>query len=80
MFDEGPPREDRRRLPSIILTPRETDILLLLADGKTDHEISRTLNITSKTVNYHVEKMKKLFEAQNRIQLVAIALRRGYID
>lgn len=79
MFDYGSPPDERRGIPAIILTPRDRVIIELLADGKTDDEIGAMLSITGKTVNYHVESIKRRFGVHTRIQVVATALRRRYI-
>lgn len=67
-----------RQLPCP-LSERETNILSLIADGKSDVEIGAVLNISPKTVNYHVENVKRLYGVRTRIQAVVAALRRGDI-
>lgn len=62
------------------LAERDRTILLLIADGKTDGEIAQALSVAPKTINYHVERIKRRFGVSTRIQAVAIALRRRYID
>ena len=62
------------------LIQRDRVILLHIADGKTDAEIAQLLRLAPKTVNYHVERIKRRFRVTTRIQAVAIALRRGYIE
>ncbi len=61
------------------LGDRDREILSLIADGKSDIEIGMVLNISSKTVNYHVENVKRVFGVHTRIQAVVTALRRGVI-
>jgi DNA-binding CsgD family transcriptional regulator len=68
------------RAPWSTLSDRELEVFLLLAEGLTDAEIGQKLNISSKTVNYHVENVKRRLGAKNRVQAIATALRRRLID
>jgi DNA-binding CsgD family transcriptional regulator len=62
-----------------LLTPRELDIFKLILDGKSDWEIALLLELSAKTVNYHVENAKRKLDASTRIRAVALALRDGLI-
>lgn len=64
----------------IRLNERERELLLLLADGKTDAEIAIIFNLSPKTINYRVEEIKRKFNVNTRTQAVATALRRKLID
>jgi DNA-binding CsgD family transcriptional regulator len=46
----------------------------------TDAEIGLQLNISAKTVNYHIENVKRRLAAKNRLHAVAILLRRRLLD
>ena len=59
------------------LTRRETEILGWIAVGKSDWQIGQILGISSKTVNYHIENVKRKFGVATRVQAVVIALQRG---
>lgn len=61
------------------VTPRESQVLNWIAAGKSDWAIGRILNISGKTVNYHVENAKRKFGVSTRIQAVLAAVRRGII-
>lgn len=61
------------------LSPREGEILRLLADGKTNEEIGVALRISPHTVRSHLRRAMQKLEADNRTQAVAIALRRALI-
>lgn len=61
------------------LTHRQREILSFVADGKSDWDIGKVLNIASSTVNEHVEKAKEAMGVKTRTQAVAIAVRRGWI-
>lgn len=59
------------------LTPRELDVLRLLADGHQHEEIGRRLGIGAETVRTHLRKACSRLGAGTRTQAVAIALRQG---
>ena len=61
------------------VTPRESEILAWVAAGKSDWAIGRILNISGKTVNFHVENVKRKLGAGTRIQAVVAAMRIGLI-
>jgi DNA-binding NarL/FixJ family response regulator len=61
------------------LTPRERDVLRLLADGKTNEEIGAALTISPQTVRTHVQKAMEKLGATTRVQAVATALRESLI-
>lgn len=51
------------------LTPRETEIALLVAEGKNNKDISKELYITEGTVKNHLTKILEKLELKNRTQL-----------
>lgn len=53
------------------LSPRNREVLSLLASGFTYNEISSKLNITFETVRTHVKKICKKMRARNRVEAVA---------
>ena len=61
------------------LTPREVQIVRLIADGKEDKEIARALKISIHTVNTHMRRMFAKVGTDNRVSLVLAALARGYL-
>ncbi len=70
-------REANRPRPAIsaleTLSPRERNILKLMADGLSNKEIARALGITPETVKTHVKKILAKLGAQNRAQAAAMA-------
>ncbi|WP_321492070.1 LuxR C-terminal-related transcriptional regulator [uncultured Desulfobacter sp.] len=62
------------------LTPRETEILSWTAAGKTAWEISQILNISQRTVEFHMGNVLKKLDAVNACQAVAIGLTSGLIS
>jgi DNA-binding NarL/FixJ family response regulator len=65
--------------PGSKLTPREVDVLGLLAQGLQHEEIGRRLGISSETVRTHLRKACDRLGASTRTQAVATALRQGLI-
>lgn len=62
------------------LTPRERDVLQWLAQGKTTWDISVILNISERTVKFHIANIFRKLDANTRAHAVAIALDRGLIE
>ena len=52
--------------PSAALTPREAEVALWLANGKTNVEIAIILDANRRTVEKHVENILRKLEAENR--------------
>ncbi|MEW1951885.1 AAA family ATPase [Terrabacter sp. NPDC080008] len=59
------------------LTPRELEVLALLAEGLTNGQIGRQLYISTKTVSVHVSNLLAKLGASGRTEAAAIARRRG---
>lgn len=62
-----------------LLTPRETEILGMLADGLANKEIAVRLHISSHTVKSHVQSLFSKLGADTRAEAVAVGVRRGLI-
>ena len=63
-----------------VLTPRERQILELLADGLTMQQIGRRLGISARTVETHVAKLYRKLSVRTRVQAVARAASLGLIE
>jgi DNA-binding NarL/FixJ family response regulator len=61
------------------LTPRETEILALVAEGRTNGEIGKQLFIATKTVSVHVSNILGKLDAASRTEAAAIARRTGLL-
>jgi DNA-binding NarL/FixJ family response regulator len=68
-----------REGPTEALTPRETEVLALVAEGRTNGEIGRQLFISTKTVSVHVSNILAKLGATGRTEAAAVARRRGLI-
>jgi DNA-binding CsgD family transcriptional regulator/tetratricopeptide (TPR) repeat protein len=62
------------------LTPREREILALVATGRSNGEIGKQLFISAKTVSVHVSNILGKLGASGRTEAAAIARRRGLLD
>ncbi len=62
------------------LTPRELEVLRWLAQGKTNKEIAAALNITQRTVKFHVSSILRKLGAGNRTEALASAAKLGLIE
>lgn len=62
------------------LTIREKEVLLLVADGKTNKDIAEELHISIKTVKTHVSNLLMKCEVDDRTQLAIYAHRKGWVQ
>jgi DNA-binding CsgD family transcriptional regulator/tetratricopeptide (TPR) repeat protein len=65
--------------PDSVLTPREGEVLALLAQGRTNRQIGSTLYISEKTASVHVSNILAKFGAASRTEAVAIAASHGLL-
>ncbi|BFM21223.1 response regulator [Gilvimarinus japonicus] len=57
------------------VTQREADVLLWIANGKTNREIGQILDMSPRTVNKHLEQIFKKLGVENRTSAAALAIR-----
>jgi len=62
------------------LTPRETEILTLIAKGLSNRTAAETLGLSRATVRTHLEHIYAKLDVSNRTEAVTEAIRRGLID
>ena len=62
------------------LTPREAEVLRLIAAGQTNREIARGLFVTEATVKTHVNRIFAKTGARDRVQAMRYAYTHGYAD
>jgi DNA-binding CsgD family transcriptional regulator len=63
----------------VLLTPRELEVLTLLAEGLSNKAIARRLGISAHTAKFHVGALMDKLDAIGRTDAVAHAVRRGVI-
>jgi DNA-binding NarL/FixJ family response regulator len=61
------------------LTAREHEVLALVAQGHTNHEIAKTLHLSPLTAKTHVSRILMKLGARDRVQLVVIAYQAGLV-
>jgi DNA-binding NarL/FixJ family response regulator len=67
------------RLPTEELSPRELEVLRLLAEGKPNKLIGVALSIAEVTVKSHVQSLFKKLNVLSRTEAIAVANRRGLL-
>ena len=75
-----PPREIRESRLDNPLTPREVEVLRLVAQGQTNQQLARNLSISLSTVERHVRHIREKREACDRMQAAVRALELGLLD
>jgi DNA-binding NarL/FixJ family response regulator len=66
--------------PDDDLTPREAEVLRLIAAGQSNREIARTLFVSEATVKTHVNRIFAKIGARDRVQAMRYAYARGYAE
>jgi DNA-binding NarL/FixJ family response regulator len=61
------------------LTQREREVLLLLAQGRSNKQIAAVLHVTERTAKFHVGAIMRKLDATNRTEAVALAAQQGLI-
>lgn len=68
------------RLPRAVLTPREDEVVKLIAEGNSSRDIARLLTISVKTVDRHRENVLAKLGMRDRTELTRYAVRVGLIE
>ncbi len=69
---------DDRGIPQ--LTPRQREVLQLLAEGRSMKEAAKILNVTPRTVAFHKYRVMKEFSLKNNADLIRLALREHIVS
>ena len=75
----GPFQVDRERLRELGITPRELEILQLIARGMSTREIATTLFVSENTVKTHASRLLEKLGANRRIKAVEAARSLGLV-
>ena len=70
---------ESERQASAVLTPRELDVLRLVAEGASNKQVAKTLFLSVSTVKSYLDDIYRKLDASDRAHAVAIALRRGLL-
>ncbi|MBW8459607.1 MAG: response regulator transcription factor [Thiobacillus sp.] len=76
MGKEGVAQEDDKEK----LSPREKDIIALLAKGVSNKEMAHTLNVAESTVKIHVQNILKKLHLTSRVQAAVYAVEHGLVQ
>ncbi len=70
-----------RRRPSDVygLSPREQEVLNILAEGRTDRDIAARLFISERTVHVHVRRILAKLGVSSRTEAAGVAIRQGLV-
>jgi DNA-binding NarL/FixJ family response regulator len=74
------PAEAGRVSASIPLSPREHDVVRLVAQGRTNKEIAERMSISIRTVERHRTSVMNKLGLQNRAEMIAYAVRQGIVS
>jgi two-component system invasion response regulator UvrY len=66
--------------PVDVLSPREFEVFMALAKGKTTNDIAETLFLSPRTVGTHLYNIKQKLNANNSAEIALIAMRSGLLD
>ncbi len=72
--------EDGRSQPKDDLTPRELEVLKLIAEAYTNRQIADALSLSEKTVESHRGNVLAKLGMRDRVELVRYAIRRGLVE
>ena len=75
--EDGDLQEDKAANPFSVLTPREYEILTLLAEGQSNKVIARNLGISDGTVKLHVKAILRKLNVSSRITAAVMAVEHG---
>jgi DNA-binding NarL/FixJ family response regulator len=73
-LENGSPEPDDR------LTPRELEVVKLIAEAFTNRQIAATLKLSEKTVESHRANVLSKLDMRDRVELVRYAIRRGLVE
>jgi DNA-binding NarL/FixJ family response regulator len=71
---------DGEATPVDPLTPRELEVVKLIAEAHGSAEIARMLSISPRTVDRHRENLMAKLEMRDRVELTRYAIRRGLVE
>lgn len=75
-FQQG---KDADAGPAAKLTPRQREILQLLAEGRSAKEVAGALGISSRTVEFHKYQMMESLRVHNSAELIHFAIKQGIV-
>jgi DNA-binding NarL/FixJ family response regulator len=73
-------RPDRIADPVVSLTPRQREILQLLAEGSSAKEIASRLSISTRTVEFHKYQLMETLDLHTNADLIHFAIKHGLVE
>ena len=67
-------------LPNAALTPRESEVVKLLAEGKSNKEVASTLGVSTRTIESHRNHIMRKMNFANFTELIRFALRTHVVE
>ena len=75
-----PPQSTVRQRPVAALTPRQREVLQLIAEGKGTKDIATLLNISVKTVEFHKSRIMDELDLHSTAELTKYAVVEGLVS
>jgi DNA-binding NarL/FixJ family response regulator len=72
--------DDGARGPAVPLTPREEEVVKLIAEAYTNTQIAEILHLSEKTVESHRANVLRKLGMRDRVELVRYAIKRGLVE
>jgi DNA-binding NarL/FixJ family response regulator len=66
--------------PVVSLTPRQREIVQLVAEGRSAKEIAATLSISTRTVEFHKYQMMETLGLHTNSELIHFAIKHGLVE
>jgi DNA-binding NarL/FixJ family response regulator len=66
--------------PTVSLTPRQREVLQLLAEGRSAKEIASSLSISARTVEFHKYQMMETLGLHTNAELIHFAIKHGLVE
>jgi DNA-binding NarL/FixJ family response regulator len=66
--------------PTGALTPRQREVLQLLAEGRSTKQIARSLAISARTVEFHKYQMMETLGLHTNAELIHFAIKHGLVE
>lgn len=77
VLNEG---EMHQKQPTDVLSPREFEVFLLLAQGVSIKDIAQQIHINEKTAGHHLTRIKDKLNLNNAAELARMAIRHGLVE
>jgi DNA-binding NarL/FixJ family response regulator len=79
-IEESFVRSNRLKVAEKKLTPRQTEVLQLLAEGKSMKEVGSVLSLTARTVAFHKYRIMEVLNTRSNAELIQFAIRNSLVS